>query len=83
MSDANNSTHAAELTDLARSLYVNLVTEAVQFKEQGLSMSASPENLVQLSYKLAEAFNKVAQERAVAAKPKASTLDLGKIDFGV
>lgn len=75
---------SAAMTELARHIYVTLVSEAVQFKEQGgVAMSASPDNLVLLSYKLAEAFSKVQEQRAQAAKPKASTLDLGKIDFGV
>lgn len=83
MSDQPTPAQSEATTALARSLYVTLVAEAVQFKEQGASIAAAPENLVQLSYKLAEAFTKVEEQRAQAAKPKATTLDLGKIDFGV
>lgn len=83
MSDQPTPAQTDAINSLARSLYITLVAEAVQFKEQGASIAASPDNLVQLSYKLAEAFNKVEDQRAQAARPKATSLDLGKIDFGV
>ncbi|MBL8516746.1 MAG: hypothetical protein JNM76_07225 [Betaproteobacteria bacterium] len=67
---------------LAARIYVQLVTEAVGFTDKGVNITANPENIARVSYKLAEAFQKVEDERLAAARPKSTALDLGQVNFG-
>lgn len=68
--------------ELAARIYVQLVTEAVGFTDKGVNITANPENIARVSYKLAEAFQKIEEERLAATRPKSTALDVGQINFG-
>ena len=50
------------LRDIASRVYVELAARSVQISGDGVKMSASPENLARLSFKLAAAFEGVQDE---------------------
>ncbi len=50
------------LRDIASRVYVELAARSMQVSGEGVKMSASPENLARLSFKLAAAFESVQDE---------------------
>ena len=82
MSDDNAVANMPAVRTMAASIYVQLVTEAVGFSDKGVNITTNPENIARISYKLAEAFAKIENEKTAATQPKSTALDLGQIDFG-
>lgn len=78
----DTATPTSAVHDLASRIYIQLVSQAVAFTEKGVNMTANPENIARVSYKLAEAFQKIEDERVAAIRPKSTALDVGQIDFG-
>ena len=73
--------HAAGVQhDLAMRIYVELIGRNTQVTENGVTMSASAVNLAALSLKLAETFEKSAEE-AEAAKAPVTTYKLEGSDI--
>lgn len=67
---------------LAARIYVQLVTDAVGYTDKEVNIKANPENIARVSFKLAEAFQKIEDERLAATRPKSTALDVGQINFG-
>ncbi len=82
MSDGTETAHTPALRDMAASIYIQLISEAVGFSDKGVNITTNPENIARTSYKLAEAFMKIENEKEAAFKPKSTALDVGQIDFG-
>jgi hypothetical protein len=59
-----------KLRDLAASIYVDLCGQSVSITDNAVKMTASPENLAKLSFKLATAFTKVSDEVNAENMPK-------------
>lgn len=78
----DTATNQSAVHELASRIYVQLVTEAVGFTDKGVNITANPENIARVSYKLAEAFQKIEDERVAATRPKSTALDVGQINFG-
>lgn len=72
---------------LAASIYVQLVKDAVvvSVSDSGsnASISANPEALAKISYKLAETFLDTGAAIKASAKPKTEVFDVNKMDFGL
>jgi len=71
----------ANVHDLAVSLYVRIMGDAVTMTDKVPTVTASPDVAARISFKLAEAFYKVESERQDLFKPKSTALDVGQIDF--
>jgi hypothetical protein len=68
--------------DMAASLYVRIMGDAVTITDKTPSLAANPDVVARVSFKLAEAFYKVDTERQAAFQPKSTALDVGQINFG-
>ena len=78
--------HDIDVKNLATSIYIQLVKDAVVFSttDQGstASITASPEGLATISFKLAEAFLDTSAGIKARAKPKSVAFDVNQMDFG-
>ena len=68
-----------ELRDLASKIYVDLVSDAVEFTDKSVTMTASAENLAKLSFKLAKVFEQAEDELNADNMPKNQGF---KVDVG-
>ena len=59
-----------KVVELATGIFTRLVGDATKLTESGVTMSTNPENLAQLSFKLAAIFQKVEDEINADALPK-------------
>ena len=74
----SNSAHSKQdpallkpkVVELATGIFTRLVGDAAKVTESGVTMTASPENLAQLSFKLAAVFQKVEDAINIDALPK-------------
>ena len=76
--------NAAELDpvrDMAVQIYVNLASEAIVVTDAVAKITASPDSLAKISFKLAEAFHKAEAEMKAIAAPKHAKFDVDKLDF--
>jgi len=71
---------------LAASIYIQLVKDAVVISAAAgggnASITANPESLARISYKLAEAFIDTGDAIRASAKPKTAVFDVNQMDFG-
>ena len=67
--------------DMAAQIYISLVNGAIVVADDTAKIAANPEGLAKVSFKLAEAFNKVESESKANAKPKNQAFDVNTLDF--
>ena len=60
----------SKVRDLAADIFVDLCGQSVSITDNAVKMTASPENLAKLSFKLAQAFKKVEDEVNAENLPK-------------
>lgn len=82
MPNDSQSNPTSGVHDLAASLFVRIMGDSVTMTDKTPSLTASPDVVARISFKLAEAFYKVDAERVSLAQPKSTSLDVGQIDFG-
>ena len=79
--DSDSATQA-----LAASIYNQLVKEAVVISitdaGSSASITANPEGLAKISFKLAEVFLETGAALRASAKPKTAVFDVNQMDFG-
>ena len=78
---SNEAQKQEAIARLAQQIYVGLVTQATTFVNNAPQMTAAPEGLVSLSFKLAEAHLKYEAARAAAAAPGAKGFDMSTLNF--
>ncbi|MCY7387333.1 MAG: hypothetical protein LH481_04600 [Burkholderiales bacterium] len=76
----NNQEHDP-VRDMAVQIYVKLASDAIVVADATAKITASPESLAKISFKLAEAFQKLEAEMKASAAPKHATFDVDKLDF--
>lgn len=78
--------HDIDVKTLATSIYIQLVKDAVAINitDAGstASISANPESLAKISYKLAEVFVDTGAAIKASSKPKTVAFDVNQMDFG-
>ena len=67
--------------DMASKIYIQLASDAIVVSDAAAKISASPESLAKISFKLAEAFHKAEAEMKASAAPKHTKFDVDKLDF--
>ena len=85
-SGSNNSggRHATAhdpVREMAAQIYVKLASEAIVVTDAAAKITASPESLAKISFKLAEAFHKAEAEMKASAAPVHAKFDVDKLDF--
>ena len=85
-SSSNNpgSKHATvhdPVREMAAKIYVHLASEAIVVADAAAKITASPESLAKISFKLAEAFHKAEAEMKASAAPVHAKFDVDKLDF--
>jgi hypothetical protein len=69
------------IREMAVQIYVNLASEAIVVTDAVAKITASPDSLAKISFKLSEAFHKAEAEMKASAAPKHATFDANKLDF--
>jgi hypothetical protein len=72
---------AESLRELAIRIYVELVCRNVTVTEASAKMTANPETVAKVSFKLAEAFERAEREMKQASMPKNQDFDLRATDL--
>ena len=67
--------------EMAAQIYVNLASGAIVVTDATAKITASPDGLARISFKLAEAFHKAEAEMKASAAPKHTAFDANKLDF--
>ena len=67
--------------DMAAQIYVQLASDAIVVTDAAAKITASPESLAKISFKLAEAFHKAEAEMKASAAPVHAKFDVDKLDF--
>ncbi len=67
--------------EMAIQIYINLASNAIVVTDATAKITASPESLAKISFKLAEAFQKLETEMKASAAPKHAAFDVDKLDF--
>ena len=67
--------------DMAVQIYIKLASDAIVVADATAKITASPESLAKISFKLAEAFQKHENEVKASAAPQHATFDANKLDF--
>jgi hypothetical protein len=67
---------ADPLRDLAANIFVELVCRNVSVTENAAQIKSNPENLARISFKLAEAFQRVDTELKAPSAPKNQEFDM-------
>ena len=81
-SQGGNKAHEHDpVRDMAAKIYIQLASDAIVVTDAAAKISASPESLAKISFKLAEAFHKAEAEMKASAAPKHTKFDVDKLDF--
>jgi len=67
--------------DLAEKIYVELVCRGIVITDNAAQIKANPDSLAKISFKLAEAFLRVAGEDKSAGPPKVEEFDMKATDL--
>ena len=67
--------------EMAIQIYINLASNAIVVSDATAKITASPESLAKISFKLAEAFQKLETEMKASAAPEHAAFDVDKLDF--
>ena len=76
-----NSAERDPVREMAVQIYVKLASDAIVVTDAAAKITASPESLAKISFKLAEAFHKLEAEMKASAAPKHAAFDASKLDF--
>jgi hypothetical protein len=68
--------HQDPLRDLAAKIYIELVCRNVVVTESAAQIKSNPDNLARISFKLAEAFQRVGVEIKAPSMPKNQEYDM-------
>jgi hypothetical protein len=69
------------VTDLAAKIYMELICRNVVVTESAAQIKSNPENLAKISFKLAEAFQRVSAALKQDSGPKNQTFDVQDVDL--
>ena len=69
------------VTDLAASIYMELICRNVVVTESAAQIKSNPENLAKISFKLAEAFERVSGELKGTNAPKNQAFQIQDVDL--
>jgi hypothetical protein len=69
------------ITDLAAKIYMELICRNVVVTESAAQIKSNPENLAKISFKLAEAFQRVSAALKQDSGPKNQTFDMQDVDL--
>jgi hypothetical protein len=69
------------LTDLAAKIYMELICRNVVVTESAAQIKSNPENLARISFKLAEAFQRVEADVKGTSAPKNQNFDVNDVDL--
>jgi len=69
------------VTDLAAKIYMELICRNVVVTDSAAQIKSNPENLAKISFKLAEAFQKVSAALKQDAGPKNQAFDMQGVDL--
>ena len=80
------SSHAKEpakdpVTELAAKIYMELICRNVVVTESAAQIKSNPENLAKISFKLAEAFERVTVQLKGSSAPKNEAFDVQDVDL--
>lgn len=67
--------------EMAVQIYIKLASNAIVVTDATAKITTSPESLAKISFKLAEAFQKLEGEMKASAAPKHTAFDVDKLDF--
>lgn len=81
MAAEKSTAYKPHVRELASRIYVDLVTGAVSVSENSVKMATSAENLAQVSFQLAEAFQTVEDQLNAANLPKNTGFKLDVADI--
>src|SRR5262245_57772863 len=76
-----NRPQSDSLRELAVRIYVELMARSVTVTDASAKLSANPENVAKVSFKLAEAFERAERELRAATQPKNQDFDLRATDL--
>jgi hypothetical protein len=69
------------LTDLAAKIYMELICRNVVVTESAAQIKSNPENLARISFKLAEAFQRIEADVKGTGAPKNQNFDVNDVDL--
>jgi hypothetical protein len=69
------------LTDLAAKIYMELICRNVVVTESAAQIKSNPENLARISFKLAEAFQRIEADVRGGGAPKNQNFDVHDVDL--
>jgi hypothetical protein len=69
------------VADLAAKIYMELICRNVVVTDSAAQIKSNPENLAKISFKLAEAFQRVAAGLKVDTSPKNQAFDVQEVDL--
>ncbi len=69
------------LSDLAAKIYMELICRNVVVTESAAQIKSNPENLAKISFKLAEAFQRVEADVRGGGAPKNQNFDVNDVDL--
>jgi hypothetical protein len=81
MSQPSKAPAPDTLTGLAAKIYMELICRNVVVTESAAQIKSNPENLARISFKLAEAFQRVDAEVKGSAGPKNQNFDVHDVDL--
>ena len=73
--------HQDLVTDLAASIYMELICRNVVVTESAAQIKSNPENLAKISFKLAEAFDRVSGDLKGTSAPKNQAFEIQDVDL--
>lgn len=84
-SSAQDDGEHRHIRELAAQIYIQLVKDAVVINVTDAgstaALTANPDSLAKMSFKLAEAFLNAGDEIKASAQPKVAKFDIDKLDF--
>ena len=69
------------VTNLAAKIYMELICRNVVVTESAAQIKSNPENLARISFKLAEAFQRIEAEVKGSSAPKNQNFDVHDVDL--
>lgn len=89
MSSNNNSSNPGSknmvgsdpVREMAAQIYVQLASDAIVVTDATAKITASPDSLAKIAFKLSEAFHKAEAEVKASAAPVHTKFDVDKLDF--
>jgi hypothetical protein len=81
MSSQGKAPATDPVTDLAAEIYMELICRNVVVTESAAQIKSNPENLAKISFKLAEAFQRVSAALKQESGPKNQTFDMQGVDL--